>query len=189
MYSALGEKTAAGTRENFQAMAGLEDDSIWADLKLFAEQIHHGQGNGGHQVCATADRFRQDDIGSLTLFQLAHGIGQAIEVATKTGAGHFFHVVTVTLEQLRIDEIGGLIVGDDADMFALSLITLGQLSQDGRFAGAQKAAEHDESYALRHETSRVMSVHKTSSTVAVLRLVNQRSPIRRTESVPGCASS
>ena len=74
----------------------------------------------------------------------ADRLRQLVEVAAEARAGHFAHVEALRPQAVRIDQVGRLVVGDDADLLALALIVPGQAGDRGRFAGAEKAAEHEE---------------------------------------------
>ena len=82
--------------------------------------------------------------GRAVVLELADRFRQLVEIAAEASAGHFADVEALGPQAVGIDQVGRLVVGDDADFLAAALIVTSQAGDGGCFAGAEKAAEHDE---------------------------------------------
>ena len=71
---------------------------------------------------------------------------QFIKVAAKASSGNFTYLKALIPQGMRIDEIRGLVVGNDPDFKALRLIEFSQSSNGRRFTGSQKPPDHYKSH-------------------------------------------
>jgi hypothetical protein len=99
---------------------------------------------GRHEVRATADRFRQDHVGPPIGAQVGDGLRQRIEIAAEARTGNFAHLKPLRPQAMCIDQVRGLIVGDDPNPFPLALEMAGEPADRGRLTRPQKTPEHDE---------------------------------------------
>jgi len=123
-------------------VAWLEDDGVRGHVVLVVVEFRQGADDGGDQVGATTDWFGQQHVGAFVDGKLLDGAGEFVEVTAEAGPGDFSHAEAVRAEGLRVDEIGGLIVSDDADLLALVLIHLRKSGDGGGFARAEEAPDH-----------------------------------------------
>src|ERR1019366_4240856 len=90
-----------------------------------------------------ADRLREDHVGMLRAFEAADLVEQVIELAAEASAGDFLDGEALLAQRGSIDEVLGLIVGDNADALALVHVMTGEAGHRRGFARAEKAAQHD----------------------------------------------
>ncbi len=164
MYSACGEKPPFFLPpQNFCPVTGLHNDPVRRDVERLRIDFLQRTNHRRHQIRATANRFGQDHIRTTVLCEPFDGIGQFVEVATKTGTCDLANVESLRTKNVRIHQIRRLVVGDDDDLFSLRLESTGKSGNGGGFAGAQKTADHDKTGIVSHGNisllvSRVASV-------------------------------
>ena len=71
---------------------------------------------------------------------------QFIKVAAKASSGNFTYLKALIPQGMRIDEIRGLVVGNDPDFKALRLLEFSQSSNGRRFTGSQEPPDHYKSH-------------------------------------------
>src|SRR5262249_16029500 len=92
-------------------------------------------------------------VGPLALLQLLDLAHEVVEAAAEAGAGHLGDGQALGAQVVRIHEVLGLVVGDDADALAAALVKARQPGQGGRFAGSEEAAHHHETQVVHDVAS------------------------------------
>ena len=116
-------------------MGRLEQHRVRRHLEPAGVEVFERLNDGGDEVRATADRFRQDDVRTVVRFKLADLADEVVEPAAEARARYFLHAQPLGAERVGIDEVVRLVVGDHADFLALRLIVLGEPGDGGRLAG------------------------------------------------------
>lgn len=126
-------------------MARLKKDSVGCHAKLVFVDVSQRLDHRGHEVGATANGFRDDDVRPIGT-QFTDFFDQVVELAAKTGSRHFLDGETLSLQTFGVDQIVGLIVGNKTDVQALRPIkTAGEPSHRGRLAGTEKSTDKNKS--------------------------------------------
>ena len=107
-------------------MAGLENHSVGGNVKRDRVDLLKGPDDRGNQVRTTANRFSNDNIRSAVFTKPLDGSGEFVEVAAKTGASNFPYIESLGTQKIRVDQISGLIIGNDGNTLSLRLIVLSQ---------------------------------------------------------------
>ncbi len=139
--------------EDLQTVARLEQNGIRCDLEACAVEVLQRLDNGSDQVGATADRLGEDDVGTLVGFELADPVDKFVESAAEASPGHFLDGKALRAQAGGIDEILGLVVGDDADFLSSGLVEACETRQRRRLARTQKTADHDKAKAFHQSNS------------------------------------
>jgi hypothetical protein len=79
----------------------------------------------------------------LVAAKLLDGGGELVEVAAEAGPGHFPHFKPLRPQGVGVDQVGGLIVRDDADPLPLGQVMTGETAHGGGLPGTQEASDHD----------------------------------------------
>ena len=125
-------------------MARLEQHRVGRDIELCDKELLQRPHDGGDEISAASDWLGENNIGAGGLFELPDGLGEFVEIAAEASARNFANVEALGSQTVGIDQIGRLVVGDDADFLAAALIVAREAGDGGRFARAEEAAEHDE---------------------------------------------
>ena len=135
-------------------MARLENHRVRGDVELRLEELFNRADDRRHEVGTTPHGLRQDHIRPLGRGEPFDRVHQFVEVAAKARPGHFTDVEPLGAQRVRVDEVGGLIVGDDPDFQAPIHVAPREPAERGRLPGAEEAADHDEAYAMGHRRPR-----------------------------------
>ena len=76
----------------------------------------------------------------LILLVVVLGVASLHALITKTRTSHFADLESLRTQQVRIDQIGRLIIGHDADPQAMFLVVPGQPRNGGRLPRAEEPA-------------------------------------------------
>ena len=106
--------------------------------------------DGGDEIGAASHRLREDDVRPALCAQFGNRGRQIVKAAAKARAGHFPHVKALGAQRVRIDQLGCLVVGDNAHLQPLFLIAAGQPGNGGCFPGAEKSPQQNKTDA-RHD--------------------------------------
>jgi hypothetical protein len=121
-------------------MRRLQQHTKGRQFKSLAEHLLKRQHDGRDQVGAATDRLGQQKIGSAGIGQTISGCNHFVKTAAKTRAGDFTHGKSLSSQILGVDEISGLIVGDDPHRLAGINVTSCDLTDQSRFSGAKESA-------------------------------------------------
>src|SRR5262245_59275350 len=147
-----GEADPRFVAQDARPVAGLEDDAVGRNAEFGVKQpldrLHHRR----HEVSAASDRLGENDVGPARVAQRLDGSHQSGEIATEARPGHFTDVETLRAESIGIDEICGLVVGDDADVETPRGVVPGEARESRCLPCTQKTSHHDEPDAMRHRS-------------------------------------
>jgi hypothetical protein len=101
-----------------------------------------GLHNGGDQIGATTHRLGQDNVRRFVRAEPPDGGDQIIEAAAETRARNLLHVEPLAPQAFGVNQVCGLIVGDDANAQALRHVMPRQASKHRRLSGPEEAAHH-----------------------------------------------
>ena len=132
-------------------MAGLENHAIRGDRELRVMEMFERLDHGGDQIGAASNGFAENDIGAAFGTEFLDRGHQFVEVAAEAGSGDFPDIHSLRSEQIRIDQIGGLVVRDNTDAQPLSGVFVGEASDRRGLARAQKTTDHDITNGLCHD--------------------------------------
>ena len=127
-------------------MLGFTEYGKRAGLIVIAMQMFQRLDHRGHQIGAAANRLGNDRIRVLLLVEFIGGRDKVVEFTAEACPRYFSHVEPAGAERVGIDQIIRLIIGHDTHFAAVIHIVTGQSTNGGRFSGAKKTANHDESY-------------------------------------------
>src|SRR5262249_5937903 len=139
----LGGKPAPLVAQDAQTMTRLEENAIGRDAELVLVNVAQGLDDGRHQIGAAPYRFGDDHVRSVGA-ELADLVDQVVELAAEAGAGDFLHREALRREALGVDQVFGLVVGHKADAQSLVAVMPPKPGHRGGLAGAEKAADKNE---------------------------------------------
>ena len=131
--------------DEFQRL--LQADRVDQDRKRsevdVGEHVLHGLEDGGGEVSAAADGFRDDQIAS-GIDQRLDRFHESGEVAAEAAAGDFADFHARAGQDGGVDEVGGLVVGDEPDREAAFREASGEGVQHGGLSGGEESADENE---------------------------------------------
>ena len=149
--------------QDLPPLAGLQDDRIGRDGEFRIIQLLQGLDDRGDEVGAASDWFRQDHIRPLVPVELFDRSDQVVKLAAEAGPRDFADVESLRAEVIRIDEILGLVVRDNADLPAAPGVFAGESGDHRRLAGAEESADEHKFHLVGHPLRVVLTKEGTHS--------------------------
>ena len=146
--SGLRAETARAAAEDFAAMLRLAEHRKRPEIVAVAEQMSQRINDRSHQIGATANRFRQDDVGLPVGAQLGRRVDEIIKLAAEAGPRHFAYVESLGPERVGVNQAVGLIVGHEPHAQTLIGVMPSEPGNGGRLAGTEETTDHKEACAM-----------------------------------------